>query len=157
MTSCKIEKIKVSRELSFGSIMQLFSIPKKKSKKIIFFYRILLFPILPKGVILGHFYTYLVLINWDLPIINSDTVRWSLPAGLIAPRAVPTKTQQTATNAITAINHLNDPGFHVNNPQHPLGGSSEKRPLKQTNKQTYFPIQWTAKNYNNILVLVQNW
>lgn len=66
----------------------------------------------------------------NIPIIRSDTVKWSRPAGRIAPKAVPTNTQQTATNAIIAINHLNEPGFHANKPQQPLGGSSEKRPLK---------------------------
>lgn len=69
-----------------------------------------------------------------LPIISSETVKWSRPAGRIAPRAVPTKTQHTATRAIKAINHRNDPGFHVNRPQQPLGGSSENRPLEQKQK-----------------------
>lgn len=50
----------------------------------------------------------------------------------MAPKAVPTKTQHTATRAIIAINHLNEPGFHASKPQHPFGGSSEKRPLKIT-------------------------
>lgn len=66
-----------------------------------------------------------------LPIISSETVKWSRPAGRIAPRAVPTKTQHTATRAIKAINHLNDPGFHDRIPQHPFGGSSENLPLEQ--------------------------
>ena len=72
-----------------------------------------------------------VIKNEKLPIISSDTVRWSRPAGLMAPRAVPTRTQQTATNAITAMNHRKEPGFHVSKPQQPFGGSSEKRPLKK--------------------------
>ncbi|KAJ3623884.1 hypothetical protein MTP99_017547 [Tenebrio molitor] len=69
------------------------------------------------------------------PIIRSDTVRWSRPAGRMAPRAVPTRTQHTATRAITAMNHLNEPGFHASRPQQPLGGSSEKRPLQKTNSK----------------------
>lgn len=66
-----------------------------------------------------------------LPIIRRDTVRWSRPAGLMAPKAVPTKTQQTATRAIMAMNHRSEPGFQASNPQQPFGGSSVNRPLQQ--------------------------
>lgn len=72
--------------------------------------------------------------NVCIPIMRRETVRWSLPAGLMAPRAVPTSTQHTATRAISAINHLNDPGFQDNRPQQLFGGSSENRPLKKTIK-----------------------
>lgn len=64
------------------------------------------------------------------PIISRETVRWSRPEGPIAPNAVPTNTQHTATKAMSAMNHRREPGRHASRPQQLFGGSSAKRLLR---------------------------
>lgn len=52
-------------------------------------------------------------------------MKWSLPVGLMIPRAVPTNTQPIATK-VTDISHFREPDFQVMTPQQLFGDSSEK-------------------------------
>lgn len=87
-----------------------------------------------------------------LPIISNETVRWSLPEDLMAPSTVPTSTQQTATTAIRAMNHRKDPGFHANNPQQLLGGSSEYLVLQKKRKSFNFEHRFSKIDFVFVLV-----